>query len=333
MTQSEMPAWWDAFLESLPFSEMPTRTEVTQLARQAMAWQSSQLDWNTGIDTLMLDGFHGAMSGKMAQAREKGLGGWDGEECSITHLWGLLRGHTLKENQDFRDVGAFAGMIWYRLTHGVKHQEDRAELALHLKHMRAHVLIPRSEVSDVERLLAQVTGSHRPDLTFGEFVSKALSHAEKGRAPLPDVPETVPYGSHEHRAYDRLLQVDTYAENVRAWLFECFGPEVAIDPTERAFRFFEEAAELCQSMGVTEVEALQLLGYVYERPVGEMGQEIGGVMVTLAALCSVTGMSIDILGGHELRRVWSKKEKIRAKHAAKPEGVRSALPGRVDDGA
>ena len=47
-------------------------------------------------------------------------------------------------------------------------------------------------------------------------------------------------------------------------------------------------------------------------------------MVTLAAYCLAHGLNMHTAGETELERVWTKVEKIRAKHAAKPKG--SALP-------
>ena len=116
----------------------------------------------------------------------------------------------------------------------------------------------------------------------------------------------------------------TYQSRVKPWLDACFGPEIAGDKTERNHRFLEEALELVQSGGCTASEAHQLVDYVYGRPVGEMGQEIGGVMNTLAALCLAYGRDMHEDGETELARVWTKVEKIRAKQAAKPK--HSPLP-------
>ena len=96
------------------------------------------------------------------------------------------------------------------------------------------------------------------------------------------------------------------------------------DGTERNHRFLEEALELVQSLGCTQSEAHQLVGYVYGRPVGEPVQELGGVMVTLAALASCHDMDFEEAGETELARVWSKIDVIRAKQLAKPK--HSPLP-------
>ena len=65
----------------------------------------------------------------------------------------------------------------------------------------------------------------------------------------------------------------------------CFGPIIAGDKVERNFRFLEESLELVQSLGCTKEDAHKLVEYVFNRPVGEPSQEVGGVSTTLAALC------------------------------------------------
>lgn len=112
---------------------------------------------------------------------------------------------------------------------------------------------------------------------------------------------------------------------VAKWMDVCFGPEIASDRLERADRFIEEALELCQTWPeFTADRAHALVDYVFGRPVGEPAQEVGGVMVTLAALCNTAGIDIEQAAQTELARVWTKVEAIRAKQAAKPTG--SALP-------
>jgi hypothetical protein len=112
---------------------------------------------------------------------------------------------------------------------------------------------------------------------------------------------------------------------VHEWMLRCFGIEIADDKVERNHRFLEESLELVQSLGTTKEEALKLVEYVYGRPAGEPHQEVGGTMVTLAALCRAQGISMEIAGEVELQRCWGKIEQIRAKQAAKPKF--SPLPG------
>jgi len=100
---------------------------------------------------------------------------------------------------------------------------------------------------------------------------------------------------------------------------ECFGEMIAGDREERNHRFIEEALELVQACGCTASEAHQLVDYVFARPAGEKAQEVGGVMVTLAALCLAQGLDMAAAGETELARIWTKVEQIRSKQAAKPK--------------
>ena len=68
-----------------------------------------------------------------------------------------------------------------------------------------------------------------------------------------------------------------------------------------------------------------MVDYVYDRPMGEPEQEVGGVMVTLAALCSADGIDMEAAGEKEISRVWKMVDRIRMKQAAKPK--HSPLPG------
>lgn len=111
---------------------------------------------------------------------------------------------------------------------------------------------------------------------------------------------------------------------VKPWMDACFGEEISNDTEERNHRFLEEALELVQACDCTASEAHQLVDYVFGRPVGEKPQEVGGVMVTLAALCLAQKMDMHIAGEVELDRIWTKVEIIRAKQAIKPK--HSPLP-------
>lgn len=115
-----------------------------------------------------------------------------------------------------------------------------------------------------------------------------------------------------------------YQEDVRKWMLACFGEAISADKIERNHRFIEEALELVQAAGCTASEAHQLVDYVFNRPVGDPFQEVGGVMVTLAALCSAQAIDMEDAAENELARVWTKVEQIRAKRAAKPK--HSPLP-------
>lgn len=120
-----------------------------------------------------------------------------------------------------------------------------------------------------------------------------------------------------------------FQARVQPWLMQCFGEMIAGDREERNHRFLEEALELVQALGATAAEAHQLVDYVFGRAVGEPAQEVGGVMVTLAALCLANGLDMHRLAETELARIWTKVDAIRAKQASKPQF--GPLPGVYPD--
>lgn len=117
-----------------------------------------------------------------------------------------------------------------------------------------------------------------------------------------------------------------FQERVRPWMLQCFGPVIPFDKVERGDRFLEEALELLQSGGYDPARVPALVAYVWGRPVGEPSQEVGGVMVTLAAYCNAFDLDMEAASETELDRILRPEviEKIRAKQATKPCG--SALP-------
>lgn len=127
------------------------------------------------------------------------------------------------------------------------------------------------------------------------------------------------------------VETATLQTRVQPWLMTCFGPEIAGDRTERNHRFLEEALELVQALGATAGEAHQLVEYVYGRAAGEPSQEVGGVMITLAALCLANDLDMHANAETELARINQPEivERIREKQKRKP--AMSPLPGIYPD--
>ncbi len=119
-------------------------------------------------------------------------------------------------------------------------------------------------------------------------------------------------------------QAAQFQDRVKPWLMACFGEVIAGNREERNHRFLEESLELVQACGCSASEAHQLVDYVFDRPIGEPTQEVGGVTVTLASLCLANGLDMHDAAEIELARIWTKMETIRAKQAAKPK--HSPLP-------
>jgi NTP pyrophosphatase (non-canonical NTP hydrolase) len=98
---------------------------------------------------------------------------------------------------------------------------------------------------------------------------------------------------------------DVTQSAVLAWAVRSFGP-VAKNRDERAARLVEEAAEIAQVEGVPLEVVCRIAGRVYSRPPGELGQEIGGLGITLLALAENAGIDCHAEVRREFRRVLSK---------------------------
>jgi len=109
----------------------------------------------------------------------------------------------------------------------------------------------------------------------------------------------------------------SFQEAVMWWCEVCHGKERARNCTERSLRFTEESIELAQAAGLPKEKIYQLVEYVYSKPVGSLPQEVGGVMVTLAAMCSAFLVHMQEEGETELRRIWTVMDKIREKQKTK----------------
>lgn len=85
----------------------------------------------------------------------------------------------------------------------------------------------------------------------------------------------------------------------------------------RTRSILEEALEVAQVIGFPKERAHQLIDYVYDRPVGELRQEIGGLLSTLAAFATINNIDLMEAGEDELDRLNANKEKIALKHKNK----------------
>lgn len=111
----------------------------------------------------------------------------------------------------------------------------------------------------------------------------------------------------------------TFQAGVAEWLGHCFLPSLYSNMTERGDRLLEEVLELLQAHEYDQSRVATLVAYVFGRPVGEPVQEVGGVMVTLAAYCAVAGLDMQAAGDAELARINLPEvmAKLRAKQEAK----------------
>lgn len=123
----------------------------------------------------------------------------------------------------------------------------------------------------------------------------------------------------EKQVRDMDMRVADFQRQVAGWVRQCFGEEIAVDRRIRALRFLEEALELVQASDLSADDVLKVLEYVYARPVGELHQEVGGVAVTLSALCSANDISMTKASQVELARCILRTEEIRQKQVQKSD--------------
>lgn len=114
-----------------------------------------------------------------------------------------------------------------------------------------------------------------------------------------------------------------FQSQVRAWCESIFGTHVTNNKAIRAFRFFEEATEAVQAGSMSREDAHRLVDYVYDRPVGEVRQEVGGTYLTLAAFCNAHDIDMLAEASREFDRCMQPEviEKIKAKQKTKPNPV------------
>lgn len=119
-----------------------------------------------------------------------------------------------------------------------------------------------------------------------------------------------------------------FQSRVATWVQSCFGEAVTYDIQERGDRLLEEVLELLQSKGYDPARVAALTRYVFTRPVGQPNQELGGVMVTLAAYAHAAGLDMVEAGAEELKRIEQPAvvEKCRIKQASKAS-INTPLPG------
>lgn len=120
------------------------------------------------------------------------------------------------------------------------------------------------------------------------------------------------------------MHLNTLQKRIKEWVTNTFGEDHHTKKLERCHRFLEESLELCQACDMPKEDVLTLLEYVYNRPKGLVGQEVGGVLVTLAALCNSHNTNMSAESEIEYSRILEKSEEIREKQLKKP--FNSPLP-------
>lgn len=120
---------------------------------------------------------------------------------------------------------------------------------------------------------------------------------------------------------------DERQQAVARWCNAAFGAEHAASLPQRGLRLAEEAIEAAQAAGCDPAQLHRLIDHVYARPVGDLGQELGGIAVCEFALAAAAGLSAEHCELTEIARVFSKPlEHFAARNAAKNAAGFSALP-------
>lgn len=109
-----------------------------------------------------------------------------------------------------------------------------------------------------------------------------------------------------------------FQRRTAAWVTGTFGQVHQDDLRERCDRVIEEVLELMQALDYPPQAVESALRYVYGRDKGEARQEVGGVMVTMAALCDAVDIDMYASGEVELNRVETVPHLVKAKQERKP---------------
>jgi NTP pyrophosphatase (non-canonical NTP hydrolase) len=111
---------------------------------------------------------------------------------------------------------------------------------------------------------------------------------------------------------------DRRQAETHAWCVAAFGDHDARSIPQRGLRLVEEAIEVAQACGCDPALLHRLIDHVYAKPVGELGQELGGLGVTLLGLAGAAGISADEAERQEVARVRAKPlSHFAARNAAK----------------
>lgn len=101
-------------------------------------------------------------------------------------------------------------------------------------------------------------------------------------------------------------RLQDHQATLKMWAEAEFGPAEANSPQQRAIRLLEEAIETYQAAGGDLGMAWQLVEYVFNRPVGDPRQEVGGVMVTTLLFAHTLGLHAGICLEQEMTRILMK---------------------------
>lgn len=123
-----------------------------------------------------------------------------------------------------------------------------------------------------------------------------------------------------------MTTIREFQDRIGRWVKTTFDEVTAANIPERGLRVCEEACELAQAIGIPRQQLHTLIDYVYRRPKGEVGQELAGVMVTIAACATACEQDLALAVADEANRIETPEviERVRARQAEKRQALMTA---------
>lgn len=90
---------------------------------------------------------------------------------------------------------------------------------------------------------------------------------------------------------------------IKTWVVTRLGPK-AMRVHERGMRSYEENTELFQALKGTREEAHRIVDHVFDKPVGDPLQELGGCGLTLLACAEALDFDLGVAIQAELDRIF-----------------------------
>jgi NTP pyrophosphatase (non-canonical NTP hydrolase) len=196
---------------------------------------------------------------------------------------------------------------------------ERAARGLHAKALSPQPRLPQ----DAAALLADLR-------SVADFVTDEADNREEAGSFMSD---------YQNDAQDALIKLNGAIEQVRLlaatkpagtglrsarqaqvfnWCVAAFGEAHALSLRQRGLRLAEEAIEAAQACEVDLEQLINLVRFVYTRPVGDLAQELGGIGVTVLALAAAANLDADGEEAREVTRVLAKDlAHFHARNAAK----------------
>ena len=103
-----------------------------------------------------------------------------------------------------------------------------------------------------------------------------------------------------------MTAIDVMTRIAWEWGARCFGKEHMEDTRIRALRCAEEAIELAQASGVDPDTLYRLVKQVFDRPDGNLYQELGGTLLTACVLTHSLRTTPAAMFERELQRCLAK---------------------------